>query len=522
MNYIQYILTVSICLSIFYIFYRLMFRNVVNFNQLRLYLLASIVISVILPLTGVSLNMDKVVNMFAGPNVTIPLPVQETEMLANYPAINTPAQQSISWGNVAKGIYLIVAVILLIRIAIQIIGMVIYYYRSERVKLGRYILVLNNRKNAFSFFRWIFINSESTTSEEFEQIVSHEKVHASQYHSIDLILIELLAAVMWFNPLIWMMRSSIQLVHEYLADEGALSTGIDRLRYQALLVNQAAEERLICLSSSFNHSLIKKRMIMMTKSKFNHGTKLRILTLVPVSAVVLIFTAGINGLFANNTKGESAIAVTNLQKTEINAATDTVKVKKVIVTKNANATTYTINMDSDQKGNSEVICISSNDIADSTNAKASVQVFNTSSNKMIVVHKTSDDSAKDTIIVMDENSKVPSNVIYIVDGVEQPDKSAIDNIDSKSIRKVEVYKGDQAKKFTTKDCDGVIVISTQKDVESSNVLYIVDGVEQSNAIKDINPNDIKEIQIFKGDDMKKYTTKDYDGVILITTKKGKK
>lgn len=521
MNYIQYILTASACLSIFYIAYRLMFRNEVNFNQLRFYLLASIAVSVTLPLTGVSLNMDFVVNLFIEPKVIIPFPMQETT-LANSPAINIPVQQSINWGQAAKGIYFMVAAMLLIRIVLQIFTMVIRYFSSERVRLGRYTLISNNQKNAFSFFRWIFINRELTSSEEFDQIVSHERVHASQYHSIDLILIELLAAVMWFNPLIWMMRNSIQLVHEYLADEGALSTGIDRLRYQALLVNQAAEERLICLSSSFNHSLIKKRMIMMTKSKFNHGTKLGVLAIVPVSVVVLIFTAGINGLFANNTKAESATVITKLQKTEINTAADTVGAKKVIVKKGQNATTYTVKVESDEDGKSEMIWVSSDDTADSAYSKSTVHVFNVTDDKLIVIHKSTDNPQKDTVIVMDKNGKVPSDVIYIVDGVEQPDKSAVDKIDAKTIRTMEIYKGDQVKKYTTKDCDGVILISTKKDVDSSNVLYIVDGVEQPNGMKDINPENIKEVNIIKGDDMKKYTTKDYDGVILITTKKGKK
>jgi N-acetylmuramoyl-L-alanine amidase len=100
---------------------------------------------------------------------------------------------------------------------------------------------------------------------------------------------------MWFNPLVWMMKKSVQLVHEYLADEGVLNTGTDKLRYQALLINQVAEERLICLSSSFNHSLIKKRMIMMTKSKFNKGSKLRILTLIPLAAMLFVGVAFVNG-----------------------------------------------------------------------------------------------------------------------------------------------------------------------------------------------------------------------------------
>jgi len=122
-------------------------------------------------------------------------------------------------------------------------------------------------------------------------------------------LIELLSAVMWFNPLVWMMKNSVQLVHEYLADEGVLNTGTDKLRYQALLINQIAEERLICLSSSFNHSLIKKRMIMMTKSKFNRGSKLKIFALIPLATILFIGVACINGQEVNKNSKAFTVVV---------------------------------------------------------------------------------------------------------------------------------------------------------------------------------------------------------------------
>jgi hypothetical protein len=96
------------------------------------------------------------------------------------------------------------------------------------------------------------------------------------------------------------MRKEMQLVHEYLADEGALRTGIDKHKYKALLINQVTEERLICLSSSFNHSLIKKRMIMMTKSNFNQKAKLKILTLIPLSIFLFLVAAYADGQSNND------------------------------------------------------------------------------------------------------------------------------------------------------------------------------------------------------------------------------
>jgi len=510
MNTIQYIIVASIILSIFYVAYRVIFRNVVNFNQLRIYLLVSILVSVLVPLLNISVNID----FFSAPKTQIPLPFHELTTTAKIPSINTPVERSIDWNQTIKSIYYVVSTILIIRILIVTLALVFRFYKSERVKVGNYTLISTNKQNTFSFFHWIFINQRNTTNEEFQQIVLHEKIHASQYHSIDLILIELLAAVMWFNPLVWMMKKSIQLVHEYLADEGALSTGIDRLRYQALLVNQTAEERLICLSSSFNHSLIKKRMIMMTKSKFNQKSKLRILTLVPITAFALLFTAGVNGLYAK----PIGIASNNLKALPANPSTataDTIKANKMILTTGkSDEKPYTITVESPK-----VVYISNKNGNDSTKSKSG-KTIHLKANEILVIQENSNDS----IIIVNEQPENPSNVLYIVDGVKQPDNKALDKIDAKTIESVEVYKGEEMKKYTTKNYDGVMIIKTKGNLKSSNILYIIDGAEQTDnkALEEIDPNSIDKINVIKGEQIKQYTSKDYDGVILVTTKNNKK
>jgi len=306
MNVFQYIVTSSACLSIFYIAYRLVFRNETNFRQLRAYLLISILLSILIPFNNIKINLDLLLDQNAVETTSF-----ET-LTENNPDIyisNLANDAFTGFKNKASGIqtiinclviikiaYCILTVLLLARIFLQILFVVIKYLKSTRIKEDDFVLIRNDRtKNTYSFFKWIFLQTDFSSKEDLEQMISHEKIHAMQYHTFDLILIELLAAVMWFNPLVWMMRNSIQLVHEYLADEGALSTGIDKLKYQALLINQASEEKLICLSSSFNHSLIKKRMIMMTKGKFNQRTKLKILALVPATIVLFLGVACING-----------------------------------------------------------------------------------------------------------------------------------------------------------------------------------------------------------------------------------
>lgn len=190
------------------------------------------------------------------------------------------SSQSINWLEIIVKTYLFVSLILLLRIGWNLGFILLRYCKSKKTKYDFCQLIyLKHGKYTYSFFYWIFINQENLSEEDIEQIISHEKIHASQYHSIDIILVELLAAVMWFNPFVWMIRRTIKFVHEYLADEGALNAGINKIRYQTLLVNQVTEEKLICFSSNFNSSIIKKRIIMMNSSKLNFNEEKYILFL---------------------------------------------------------------------------------------------------------------------------------------------------------------------------------------------------------------------------------------------------
>lgn len=308
--FLRYILVSTFCLSILYAGYLVFQINETRFHQLRYYLLISIVLSLLMPLTRIQIDLNIFPEKFESKEI-----LQETVMLetiADVAALNTldvKQNTAPNWslGSFLIPIYLSISLLLSIRLLVHLIKVLYLFGTSKKVRTERIVLLSKTNGSSFAFFNWIFIPSSYYGNDETKDIISHERIHASQYHSIDLILVELLSAVMWFNPLVWMMKKSVQLVHEYLADEGVLSTGTDKLRYQALLVNQVAEERLICLSSSFNHSLIKKRMIMMTKSKFKQGSKLKIYALIPLAAILFIGVACVNGQGVN--KNSKALTV---------------------------------------------------------------------------------------------------------------------------------------------------------------------------------------------------------------------
>ncbi len=290
-GFIRYIIISTSCLSLFYIGYLIFLKRKIQFTQQRYYLLASIFIALIMPFSTYSFDLgSSTSNLYTNNEIqhseTNPNINKHTD-LSQAPVIEKQ-QNKLNRTVTLQLLYFFILSLLLIRIFFQFFKIFKLKKSCKKIYHNERIFLTHNKVTSpFTFFNQIFIPADYFNKDK-DAILIHERIHATQYHSIDLIIIELLISIMWFNPLIWMMKKSIQSLHEYLADEGVLNTGTDKLRYQALLINQVVEESLICLSSNFNQSLIKKRIVMMTKSKFDQDSKLRILILIPLAIIAFI------------------------------------------------------------------------------------------------------------------------------------------------------------------------------------------------------------------------------------------
>src|SRR5450759_206136 len=140
--------------------------------------------------------------------------------------------------------------------------------------------------SSFSFFSYVFVNP-SITDIETEEIVNHELAHIRQWHWLDLVLVELLCMLQWFNPLIWIYIRFIRQNHEYLADEVALQRSSDPAVYKATLLNQIVGSPVVSLRNSFNYSLNKKRFNMMKNIISSPYRKMKIFLILPVFVIVL-------------------------------------------------------------------------------------------------------------------------------------------------------------------------------------------------------------------------------------------
>ena len=219
----------SVGFSLFFILYWLLLRQSTHFRANRVYLLVSVILALL-------------VSAFPF-HYTITL--QSTTHLPTLTGVlnrtgitdgsNLDSNETM-WQMILLFVYLTGAVLFALRLLIQTWKPLQIIYASKAVKQGGYFIHENdNYALPFSFFNHILINPKYLKQEEIDDILSHEQVHIRERHWIDLLIIELLTVIFWFNPFIWLFELAIKQNHEYLADQGVISRGHSPVRYQALL-----------------------------------------------------------------------------------------------------------------------------------------------------------------------------------------------------------------------------------------------------------------------------------------------
>ncbi len=279
-SYFEYLLQSGLSLGIFYLGYRLLLQNETSFMQNRIYLLFGILCSVILPIFQINVP----VQTSAMSTVWLEEIVVHPEGLFNNVA------NGMTSSDILLGIYLLGVGVLSVRLIYQLLLLLVMIRRfGVQRKNGDLIVFTEDDLVPFSVLNLIFINSSIKDPKAFHKILAHERVHIRQKHTLDLILVELLTIVQWFNPFVWFIQKAIKANHEYLADQGVLSEGHNRLHYQHLLLKQVFGAQVSFLANNFNQSLIKRRLTMMSKIKNNRSSVLKMVFLLPVSIALTVF-----------------------------------------------------------------------------------------------------------------------------------------------------------------------------------------------------------------------------------------
>ncbi len=270
-------------LVLFYFLYKLLFTDETSFSFNRTYLLGSIFFSLLFPLINIGSastlpTMSTVIPPHYLPEIVVTAKGQKAAVINN-------VSPGLSVWTLVMWTYVTGFVFLLIRFVFQVGKLLvrIQSYSFQNIHGNGKIIETNTPHPTFSFFNYIFIgNLNELSEEEKHQIICHEMVHAKKMHSIDILLIEILRIVFWFNPLIKNYKHSIIMVHEFQADADTVSDG-DSEKYCSLLARVALLSADFKLANQFTNSLTLKRIKMLNAMKKKMSTwKLAIL--VPIVA----------------------------------------------------------------------------------------------------------------------------------------------------------------------------------------------------------------------------------------------
>ena len=279
-----YILKSSLCLAVFYLFYRLLLSKETFHRCNRIALLSIILLSYILPLATITTSQHTVVST-AVTTVEDLLIMYEQNVVPNQglqPEFGFPWQETLIISYVAGAIFFILC-------HLWSLGRMLYFIRHnqrEQLPDGTLLIIHSCNFAPFSWMKYIVI-SQADLKENGHDILLHEQAHIRNHHSWDLLLVEVCSWLQWFNPAIWLLKQELQNIHEYEADEEVLRQGIDARQYQMLLIKKAVGARLYSIANSFNHSSLKKRITMMLKEKSSPWARLKYLYVLPVAAIAV-------------------------------------------------------------------------------------------------------------------------------------------------------------------------------------------------------------------------------------------
>ena len=278
---IAYIVTSGLLLSVFYAFFMLLMRKTTFFTFNRFSLMAGSLLCLALPLIHWDFSGTAVSNVI--PTLTLPQAVVGAEG-----GTLNAADKGISWLGVVSGIYFLGAFVVLIMNILSVIQTSRMIASGEHIqKEGFKVTIVDAPVASFSFLGHIVISREDFTANPV--ILTHEMSHVRKHHSVDVLLFSAITVLHWFNPLVWLARAELKMLHEYEADESVINQGVNAADYQLLLVRKAVGEHRFRLANGFNHTKLSYRIAMMMSEKTNGLVRLSYVACVPLLACMLCF-----------------------------------------------------------------------------------------------------------------------------------------------------------------------------------------------------------------------------------------
>ena len=286
--FISYMIKVGISLAFFYMLYKLLLNRDANHKYKRLTLLLSICAAFAMPLVAHLIPANEISSA----------PIQKVREMIETPLLETavisPNQKQtlaetsesipINWTAI---VYWCILSLLGVQFFLSYLS-ILKWLRKATIKPYKDILmaIVSDTIQAFSFSKYIVLSKQ-----DYEQnktpILLHEEAHIRLHHSFDVILIELVCYLQWFNPFAWLLKKELKLVHEFQADQAVLNTGIDATQYQLLILEKAVGKRRFAAANHFKQGPISKRLKMMKKKQIKGWGVAKALLFFPAGLLLL-------------------------------------------------------------------------------------------------------------------------------------------------------------------------------------------------------------------------------------------
>lgn len=288
-----YLLKVNAALLVFWLFYRLVFGGDTFLGMKRFCLLLLFALSFLYPWFGLPDWMGRgqqgVVVRYVADWQQAVFPV----VSARVPSVPV---SYFTWERALWLLYSVVALFLLVRTVVRLSTVFRFARRGKRIDCsGTPVISPGEGTAPFSFFKWIFLHPDDHTPREIQEILAHEKAHAGQWHSLDMMAGEVMCILFWFNPAVWLLRREIRQNLEFLADKNVVEAGYCRKNYQYHLLRLSHSTTNMQIVNNFNVSQLKKRIMMMNKQKTSRIGLLKYLLLLPLT-FVLVATGNVQAL----------------------------------------------------------------------------------------------------------------------------------------------------------------------------------------------------------------------------------
>jgi TonB family protein len=277
-----YMVKAAVYLAGFYIIYFIFLSKDTQYIRNRLFIIFSVIAAFILPAISVNIREQSSIYYFGKT-------LSEVFVTAdgNNGQVITGAGNSLNVAAILYRIYITGVIIFSLKLLIDILSLIFLITRNKKTD-DNIIYFKGFNTPGFSAMGNIFIN-RTLGKKEADEIIRHEQNHIDNKHFLDILFIEAALILQWFNPFVYLINRSLRAIHEYQADLGCLKSGMPVKRYQNLLLSHVFRTGKMNISNSFsNPSLIRKRMIMMSKEPSGNSSSLKILLVIPVAILFLM------------------------------------------------------------------------------------------------------------------------------------------------------------------------------------------------------------------------------------------